>query len=396
MAGRPPLIGFAALPPHLYLHVPFCASKCAYCGFFSVARPDGAIVDAWLSGVVAQARGWLACDLPGTLETVYIGGGTPSWENAPVPLLAGSDPDNSLPLAPGAEITMEANPESLDETAMERARYLLVNRLSIGVQSFDDGELALLGRPHDASQAFRAVEAAVAAGFEVSLDLMCGLPGQSLESWERTLFAAIATGVRHVSVYPLTLEEGTRLARDVECGALPEPDRDAAADMMLAADDKLGKAGLARYEVASYAAPGHESRHNLAYWTGRPYIGIGPGAHGMVDAATARAVGLLGHGRTSDDRVRYWYASAFPGPSSVMEAEVEVLDAAEAAREDVMLGLRLVAGVPAEQVDDAGVLDVMVRLERDGLCELIGGRWRTTKRGWLLGNEVFSAVWAGE
>jgi oxygen-independent coproporphyrinogen-3 oxidase len=396
MEGRPPLIGMAALPPHLYLHVPFCASKCSYCDFFSVAEPAGEVVDAWLGGVVAQMRDWLARGLPGTIETVYVGGGTPSWSDAPVPLLAGGEADNSLPLAPGAEVTLEANPDSLDADALERARYLLVNRLSIGVQSFDDVELGMLGRRHDASGAFRAVETALASGFEVSIDLMCGLPGQSPESWERTLSAAVATGVSHVSVYPLTLETGTRLEREVARGAVPTPEADIAADMMIAAGEILGAAGLPRYEVSSYAAPGHESRHNLAYWTGRPYMGIGPGAHGMLDAATARAVGLLGHGRTTDDRVRYWYDPSFPGPSTVMEAEVEVLDADEAAREDVMLGMRLVAGVAAEQVADAGLEGVMARLAEAGLVESVDGRWRTTQRGWLLGNEVFSAVWAGE
>lgn len=393
---RPTLLGMAALPPHVYLHVPFCASKCSYCDFFSVADPAGGVVDAWLGNVVAQTRAWVEAGLPGSVETVYIGGGTPTWPDAPVPLIAGGEPETTLPLADGAEVTIEANPDSLDEDAMLRARYLLVNRLSVGVQSFDDAELAMLGRRHDSRQAYRAVEMALGEGFEVSVDLMCGVPGQTLESWERTLSAALATGVRHVSVYPLSLEEGTPLAYEVACGAVDIPDADAAADMMVMAEERLSGAGLPRYEVASYAAPGHESRHNLAYWTGRPYIGLGPGAHGMLDAATARAVGLLGDRNSSDDRVRYWYEPSFPGPDTISDASIEVLDADESGREDVMLGLRLTAGVPADQAEDAGVIGALERLAAEGLVELAEGRWSTTTRGWLLGNEVFGAVWSGE
>lgn len=410
------MLSIPALPPHVYLHVPFCASKCGYCDFFSVADAPGDVVDAWLAAVVAQTREWVGLGLPGTVETVYIGGGTPSWSEAPVPLVAGGEEETTLPLAEGAEVTMEANPDSFDEEAVARARDLLVNRVSIGVQSFDDAELIVLGRRHDARQAQRTIERALSHGFRVSVDLMCGLPGQALASWERTLSRALSTGVRHVSVYPLSLEPGTPLALEIERGAVTEPDPDVAAEMMLAADEVLRASGLPRYEVASYAVPGHESRHNLAYWMGRPYVGLGPGAHGMLDAATARAAGLLGGGASkggkagereapaadraagaaATDRVRYAYAPDLPGPARIADAEVELLDTARAGREDVMLGLRLVAGVPASDVEEAGLAAVLERLAEQGLCELSGERWRTTRRGWLLGNEVYGAVWAGE
>jgi oxygen-independent coproporphyrinogen-3 oxidase len=206
-----------------------------------------------------------------------------------------------------------------------------------------------------------------------------------------------------VSVYPLTIEEGTPLSVAVGGGLVGEPDPDVAADMMLLAANVLGYHALGRYEVANYAEDReHESRHNTAYWTGRAYMGVGPGAHGMLDAATARAVGMLDLGTEGVARVRYGNAPSIDDWLVGKGDTLETLTAEEVAREDVMLGLRLTRGVPVGQVQRARLSAVLESLATNGLTELVeppgagGPRWRTTERGWLLGNQVFERVWSGE
>jgi oxygen-independent coproporphyrinogen-3 oxidase len=266
----------------------------------------------------------------------------------------------------------------------------------VGVQSLDDHVLGVLGRRHDAEAALRACRYVIEAGMVLSVDLICGVPGQSAASWSDTVTRAATTGAHHASVYPLSIEEGTPLAAAVSTDLLEEPDSDVAAEMMLLAEQALGYYGLARYEVANYAeSETYRSVHNLAYWTGHPYMGIGPGAHGMLDVATAVAAGLVRGDVGDAARVRYGNA---PGVDEWLTGHgdtLELLNAEEVAREDVMLGLRLTRGVPDGQVTGAGVTPVLEGLERDGLVEHVDGYWRTTQRGWLLGNEVFGRVWLG-
>jgi oxygen-independent coproporphyrinogen-3 oxidase len=264
------------------------------------------------------------------------------------------------------------------------------------VQAFDDRVLRFLGRRHDAKQARQALARVREVGVALSIDLMCGIPGQSAASWAESLEEALDAGAGHVSVYPLSIEEGTALAAAVSSGLVAEPDSDVAAEMMQAAEKRLAEAGLRRYEVASFALPGAEARHNSAYWTGASYMGIGPGAHGMLSAGVARTIGLLGAGVGGDvARVRYANESNPVGWLRGEAGGIELLGAEEAAREDVMLGMRLVRGVPAVQVADAGLAEVLASLAEDGLAELVDARWRTTERGWLLGNEVFRRIWTG-
>ena len=384
------------MPAHLYLHVPFCASKCAYCDFASVAGAGSQEVFAVFSGMQAEVRRWGISSMPGVLETVYVGGGTPSLHAAPVALTL-EHVARDLPLREHAEITVEANPDSLGDAALEALLEGGANRISLGVQAFDDRVLRLLGRIHDARGAREAAARVRASGCELAVDLICGVPGQSMASWVETLEEAVETGAHHISVYPLAIEDGTPLSAAISGGIVDEPDPDVAADMMLVAQERLARSGLERYEVANYATPGHESRHNNAYWTGRSYIGIGPGAHGMLDAETARAVGLhLPLPGEDTARVRYSSAADIEGWLTGATGEIELLSAAAAAREDVMLGLRLVKGVSSQQVADAALTPVLEGLGADGLIELVAGRWRTTARGWLLGNEVFGRVWTAE
>lgn len=382
----------ARLPSHLYVHVPFCASKCSYCDFASEACDDPERVRAVFTGMRAQLRQWSNSGLEGVLQSIYFGGGTPSLHADKVVELLDYI-DEQFVIHPAAEITVEANPDSLGRDEIDLFAGRGVSRVSVGVQSFDDHVLAMLGRRHNASIAWRACEAVLESEMALSVDLICGVPGQNEASWADTLQRAIDTSARHISVYPLSVEEGTPLFAAVDSGLVAEPDPDVAADMMVMAATALSNGGIARYEVANYAAtPADRSRHNTAYWTGRSYIGVGPGAHGMLDAPTAMATGYA-EGLARDARVRYANSGVVDEWMVGQGDALEVLDADEAAREDVMLGLRLVEGVTDELVARAAVGEAMRELAADGLVEHIGERWVTTQRGWLLGNEVFSRVW---
>ena len=392
-----------SMPAHLYIHVPFCASKCGYCDFSSIADAPSSVVSTVFTGIRTQIQHWASASLDGVVDTIYVGGGTPSLHPSEVIRVVDFAHD-VLTIRNGAEITVEANPDSLD---LEIARAFAgagVTRVSVGVQSFDDTVLRVLGRRHSAKAAWDACQAVRDAGLDLSVDLICGVPGQSTTSWSETLARAVTTGARHASVYPLSIEDGTPLQVAVGTGLLDEPDPDAAADMMILAEATLGYYALNRYEVANYAeGREYESRHNTAYWSGRSYIGVGPGAHGMVDAETARVVGLLDPSDERTARVRYANAGDIDEWLVGRGDTVEMLASDEAAREDVMLGMRLVRGVPKRQVDAARLTRVLESLAVDGLVELAsdalskpGPNWRTTRRGWLLGNEVFSRIWAGE
>lgn len=398
------------LPVSLYVHVPFCLSKCAYCDFTSSVA-DSRWHAPFADAVLYEAGHWSFYGLLGDVPTLYVGGGTPTVLGDDLLRLVRGLAETAV-LRRDAEITVETNP---DTTAAALVSALVdegVNRFSLGVQSFDDDVLAVLGRRHDASAAETAARTLRDSGVRFSVDLMCGIPGQSMHSWRETVQRAIATGAGHASVYPLSIEDGTPLAAKVEAGALDEPDPDMAAEMMLVAEALLGEAGLARYETANYARPGEESRHNSVYWTGGAYLGLGPSASGMLPARLLGEVleteGLhraapTGRGLPLPpaDAVRARFTAVCDAQRYMRDplrsiAEVEYLSAEDTQREDVMLGMRLAKGVPAEKVSQAGLGAVFDSLLHDGLVELARGHWRTTARGWLLGNEVFGRVWNGE
>ncbi len=384
------------LPRHLYVHVPFCASKCAYCDFFSIPDPAADQVAAVFSAIDREIAAWAELGLAGSLATVYFGGGTPSlvpeWVTRSLALVR-----QRFELSEEAEITAEANPDSLAPQALEMLAEAGVTRVSLGVQSFDDTVLALLGRRHDAQEALEAARRVVGAGLELSIDLIVGVPGEPAGALERTFALACESGARHISAYPLAIEEGTPLCAAVSRGEVTEPDADAQAEAMLATARALAACGIDRYEVASYAAaPETQSRHNIAYWTGAPYIGVGPAAHGMLDAATAVAAGVVAADVARvGARVRYGNAAGIEKWIRG-DREIEVLSRDEALREDVMLGFRLARGVPSALVAAAGLDEVVASLVADGLVERTEEGWRTTERGWLLGNEVFARVWEAD
>lgn len=325
----------------MYLHVPFCASRCGYCDFNTYTAAELAPADgpaAYLPAVRAElalAARVLAAAPPPRVDTVFVGGGTPTVLPADDLARILADIDATWGLADGAEVTVEANPESVDPTSLRRLRAAGYTRISLGMQSVAPHVLALLDRRHTPGRAAAAVAEARAAGFgHVNLDLIYGTPGESAGDFAASLAAALAAGVDHLSAYALTVEDGTALARRVHRGELPAPDDDLAADRYLAADAALAAAGFAWYEISSWAAsPAARCRHNLGYWTGADWWGLGPGAHSHVGG------------------VRWWnvrhpraYAARLATGRSPGQAR-EVLTGPQRATEEVMLRLRLAEGL---------------------------------------------------
>ena len=358
----------------LYVHLPFCVSRCAYCDFVTQAlHADSPEIDAYIDELCLQIRAKAKEGELASVETVYLGGGTPSHVGSArlskLLYLLGV----SLHLTPESEVTMEANPESLTVPMVKDIWALGVNRLSIGVQSFDDDVLQVLGRAHSAARARDAIAEAHERFENVSIDLMCGVPGQSRESFVSSLQDAIDLGVTHVSIYPLTIERGTPFDKLLMRGAIEEPDEDEQAFQMSLAKDILGKAGFSRYEVASYARPGFECRHNVAYWTGVPYLGFGRSAVSMTQNAERRM--RMQDGIPTDD-----------------------LNAHQMMAEDLMMGMRMTRGVSDEQVEAAEramptrVLPVFEELCELGLAQHDGNRFTPTEQGWLCGNELYGRI----
>ncbi len=383
----------------LYVHVPFCETKCPYCDFNTYAGIEP-LMPAYSDALRREIALWGGLTGRAPVGTVFFGGGTPSYiPSGAVRAVMGSI-RNAFALDPNAEVTLEANPGDLDESRLAEWLEIGFNRLSIGVQSFDDRLLAGLGRRHDAAQAADAVKAAGRAGFtNISIDLMYGLPGQALEDWRATLSKALELGPAHVSAYCLTLEPGTPMQRRVELGQLAEPDPDLAADMYEHAESALGASGYDHYEISNWAVPGRESRHNLVYWLNRPYLGVGPGSHSYLAGcrfANIRSPGEYvrrltrcgpGHRAVTGTAP----AAAIAGVPVV--DNVNVIDRKTEMAETLMLGLRLSDGVSNDRFDAATrsvygpALD---ELTAAGLLDASNGAVKLTARGRLLGNEVFS------
>lgn len=268
----------------LYLHIPFCRAKCLYCDFDSRALTGCALeeaIGAYCEGLSAQVDVHGNAGELSEVETVYVGGGTPSLLGGRLVGLV----DYVRAYCEPVEFTCEANPESFTLDLAQALRAAGVTRISLGVQSLNASELKAIGRIHSAEQAMLAIAQAKAAGFSTSCDVMCGLPGQTLDTFAETLRSLVTLNPDHVSVYPLQLEEGTPLARMEETGEMEVPDEDFQAQCMDLAAEVLEEAGYERYEVASYAKPGHRCRHNIAYWTGKPYLGLGRSAASMLDVS---------------------------------------------------------------------------------------------------------------
>ncbi|MGQ0465764.1 MAG: radical SAM family heme chaperone HemW [Sporichthyaceae bacterium] len=372
------------MPPFgIYLHVPFCASRCGYCDFNTYTSADlGGGGSRLEYPAQAAAEIQLAAQRTGApqVSTVFVGGGTPTL--LPAAELAGllAEIRSAFRLAPDAEVTTEANPDSVDEAYLATLREAGFNRISFGMQSVHRHVLAVLERTHTPGRPQQCVAWAKAAGFEhVNLDLIYGTPGESDTDWKDSLHAALDAGPDHVSAYSLIVEDGTRLAAQVRRGDLLAPDPDVMADRYLMAEAELSAGGLHWYEVSNWAAsPDAVARHNVLYWTGGNWWGIGPGAHSHVDG---RRWWNLKHPRD--------YAAALAA-GGTPEADFEQLTPDQMALENVMLRLRLREGLALDELS-AGGCALAERAVVDGLLEpaaLAGGRAVLTLRGRLLADGV--------
>jgi oxygen-independent coproporphyrinogen-3 oxidase len=371
-------------PFGVYVHVPFCASRCGYCDFNTYTATElggGADQAAYadtVAGEIALAARVLGGAAP-SVSTVFFGGGTPTLLPADDLAKILATIDAHFGLAPGAEVTTEANPESVTPRSLSALRAAGFTRISLGMQSAREHVLRVLDRRHTPGRPQQAVREARAAGFEsVNLDLIYGAPGETEGDWQASLDAVLAAEVDHVSAYALIVEDGTRLGRQVARGELPMPDDDLLADRYLQAEEALSGHGLSWYEVSNWARPGHACRHNELYWRSDDWWGLGPGAHSHVGG------------------VRWWnvrhptaYAGRLAGNTSPAQAR-ELLDDQTRRTEDVMLRLRLMSGLPLAALDDAARA-VATDAAAEGLLDPeqhAAGRAVLTLRGRLLADAV--------
>ncbi|HVM23664.1 MAG TPA: radical SAM family heme chaperone HemW [Sphingomicrobium sp.] len=376
-------------PLALYVHWPFCVSKCPYCDFNSHVR-DSIDQEAWRDALLADLAHEAAL-LPGrTLASIFFGGGTPSlMEPATVAAII-SAATSHWDAAPDIEITVEANPNSVEAERFAGLAGAGVNRLSLGLQSFDDAALRFLGRAHSSREGFRALEIAQKNFRRVSFDLIYALPGDSEESWSAMLAQALSLGTSHLSLYQLTIEPGTRFAAMAARGELHPLDTDRAAELYELTDAMTAAAGMPSYEISNHARPRQQSRHNLTYWRYGDYAGIGPGAHG-------RRLGM----RTLRHRKPENFLSALARNGHGI-AEEAPLSRIEAADEALVMGLRLREGVDAAAIAERfAVADVVDwrrvdRLVRTGHLERSGTRILLTAKGRLLLDHILGEIVAAE
>ena len=375
-------------PFGIYVHVPFCLTRCGYCDFNTYTAAElgsGASRESYPGLAIAEIR--LARRVLGPaaapVSTVFFGGGTPTL--LPPGQLGAvlSAIDGEFGLAPDAEVTAEANPETVDEQSLTQLRASGFTRLSLGMQSAIPQVLATLDRVHQPGRPERCVGWARSAGFEqVSLDLIYGTPGETDQDWEQSLASALAAAPDHISAYALIVEDGTRLARRIGRGELAAPDDDVLADRYTAADDVLAAAGLSWYEISNWAAEGARCRHNLLYWTGADWWGIGPGAHSHVGG------------------VRWWnvkhpaaYAARLASGASPGQAR-EILTDDERRTERIMLLARLATGCPVDELGPAGRAAAATAVT-DGLAEPAAhaaGRLVLTPAGRLMADAVIRDI----
>lgn len=378
----------SAEPIGLYLHVPFCKDRCTYCSFVSTRNPQ--LRPAFVARLDEEIRAWGEALGQPAVDTIYLGGGTPSLLEIDELSRITDAARESFDVSGLMESTLEANPGDLDADWLASAREMGWDRISLGVQTLDDALLEELGRLHSSTQALEAVEAARHAGFRrISADLMVGVPGQRLASVIDDAERLVALGVEHLSIYLLDLDKNCPMKARVSSGALKLPSDDDVADVFEVLQAALPDLGLEAYEISNYAVPGEESRHNTRYWERRPYLGLGPGAASQM--AEWRW--------TETAAVRAWVEAGSAADSASL-AELETLSPAEALAETAMLGLRMQRGVDwvdvRRRAEAEGIVPLLRTWEREleplllhSLLEKSGSRLRLTDRGRLLSNAVF-------
>ncbi len=386
----------------LYLHIPFCETKCPYCDFNTYAQIEN-LMAPYNEALVREIDLWGKLLKRPNIGTIFFGGGTPSYlppDNITTMLEAAC---SFFRVREDAEVTIEANPGDFNLEGLRQYLHSGVNRLSIGFQTLSNDLLKVLGRRHSAEQALEAYRLARNAGFSnVSIDLMFGLPHQEMEDWKSTLEGVLSLETNHLSLYCLTLEGDTPMESWVKSGKMPEPDEDLAADMYLLAEEMLDNAGFRHYEISNWAMPGFESRHNLTYWRNQPYLGVGPGAHSYLNG---RRFYNLKSPREYIKRLRSIHDKSGLTTSELTEEvirrvpvvqDVETLNPDIEVAETLMMGLRLDEGVSVERFKERfGVrIEEVYRTDIEdltslGLVTVESGALRLTPRGRLMGNEVF-------
>ncbi len=386
LAIQPEMNAVRTAPPlALYVHWPFCISKCPYCDFNSHVR-SSVDQDEWREALLQDLAHEAALLPDHRLTSIFFGGGTPSLMEPATAEAVIAAAQEHWAVAEDVEITLEANPNSAEAARFADLARAGVNRISLGIQSFDDADLAFLGRAHSSSEGLRAIEAAQSAVRRVSFDLIYALPGDTDIRWSAALDRALGLGTEHLSLYQLTIEPGTRFASMVAKHEFEPLDADHAAELFELTQERTETAGIPAYEISNHAQPGAESRHNLAYWRYQDYAGVGPGAHGRRNGMrTVRhrkpenflaAVKLNGHGLS----------------------EEEPLTRDEAAHEALVMGLRLAKGIePAALAERLGVErlvdeQAVDRLASHGLLEREGATLRTTQAGRLLLDSILAEI----
>jgi len=416
MRGNDTILAVKRSPLSLYLHIPFCSLKCRYCDFNSYAGLEE-LVEPYVGALIAEMGLWSGFARGRPVPTVFFGGGTPSLLPIEQVERIMSALRERFALAPDAEVTLEANPGTVDLAYLRALLAAGVNRISFGVQSFFDDELAALDRIHSAAEAEEAYRWARQAGFRrVNLDLIYGLPSfdspsaalqaaqdERMARWQESLERAIALRPDHMSLYALTVEEGTKLAYDIEHGTVPEPDGDAQAEMYEWSQGRMAAAGYRQYEISNWALRGQECRHNLVYWRNGDWLGLGAGAHSHLGGlrfadvySPKRYVQLAGETAQAppEDRDAGALVKGMRQVTFVEEPRPELARA-----DTLIMGLRLNEGVslaefrrrfgPDADEDYAATFEEFVSL---GLLERANGRIRLTGRGRLLANELFTRL----
>lgn len=373
-------------PAAVYIHIPFCTNKCHYCDFNSVVLKGQPVMD-YLQALEQEMERTVREVPPQTIRTIFVGGGTPTVLTPEqmdyfLRSVRNAYPNRSSDL----EFSMEANPGTVDEEKLAVMREGGVNRISFGVQSFDNKLLQTIGRIHDTDDVYRSLEAARRVGFDnLSIDLMFGLPNQTLEQLDHTVSAALELGLPHYSIYSLKVEENTLFYKLYQRDELPLPDEDTELAMYQLIMDRFRSAGYEQYEISNFAKPGYESRHNMTYWRNEPYYGIGAGAHGYV--GRKRHVNIKG--------VTPYIRAAREGLPRMEEMFVEESEAME---DFMMVGLRMLQGIRTEDFKAQFAVplesvfgSVIERLIAQGLLERTEAGYRLTSRGLIFGNEVFAS-----
>lgn len=380
----------------VYVHVPFCAQKCPYCDFNTYATksiPEADYVDALLSEMRWHAAHTVVDR--GSAITVFFGGGTPSLLSPTAIKKLINDIAIVFGISLDAEISLEANPSGMSVPTYRALLDAGVNRLSFGVQSFDDAQLSVLGRDHSSKQAIQAIKDAHRAGFKrISLDLMCGVPGQSSDGFERDVAVATSLPIEHLSAYALSIEPGTPFFQRFERGLLALPPEDEVVSMLSTLPKRLYECGFSRYEISNYARPGQESVHNTVYWEGGDYLGLGAGAHSFVS-----------QGVRGDQTARRWSNVAFPATYMKAAGDGTMISWRESLTEDALsyeffyLGLRMTKGVSKDDfcrrfgatrwdLYEAAIADLI----REGLIAEDGDRLFLSERGILISDSVFEQL----